>query len=316
MSDSTPRVSVVVPCFNYGHLLAETLTDLQSQSFQNWECIIVDDGSTDNTAEVEIDFSNKDSRFKYCYQKNAGLSAARNTGIKNAEGEFIQLLDADDLLAKYKFKIQLAIFAEFDSIDIVYSEVRYFYSETPQLLRFSMEGEDKPWMLGVDSSNQIELKELLIRRNLGAVNSPLTRKTVFDRVGLFNTNLKSVEDWEFWFRCAFKNIQFKFHSSEGAFALVRLHSNSMSRSIKGMMEASTIARLTLGTLITQEVSNDIRERWLKINNNELAYLHKQLFELYKQENQKSNASKHLFAFSRIKNEYKYFLKERLKLIFS
>jgi glycosyltransferase involved in cell wall biosynthesis len=315
MADSKPRISVVVPCFNYGHLLAETLSNLQSQSFENWECIIVDDGSTDNTSEVATKFVNKDSRYIYFHQKNSGLSAARNSGIKNAQGEFIQLLDADDLISSDKFKLQLAVFDQFEKLDLVYSEVRYFHSESPGILRYTMEGEDKPWMLGKDSSNQQELKESLIRINIGAVNGPLIRKTVFNKVGFFNVKLKSVEDWEFWCRCAYENIQFKFYPHEGAYAIVRLHSNSMSRSKKGMMEAASIVRITLDTLIRKDIRFENKDYWLKINTDELAFLHKQLFGLYKNERDKPNASRHLLSFSKIKNDYRFFVKERLKLIF-
>ena len=82
-------VSVVVPAYNYGHFLGETLSDLQKQTYEHWECIIVDDGSTDNTRDVAKEWCLKDKRYRYIFQKNAGLSAARNTGIKNCIGTFI-----------------------------------------------------------------------------------------------------------------------------------------------------------------------------------------------------------------------------------
>ncbi|MEX1190205.1 MAG: glycosyltransferase [Bacteroidia bacterium] len=316
MSDSTLRITVVVPCYNYGHLLGETLTNLLSQSFTNWECVIVDDGSKDNTKAIADEFAKRDSRFRYIFQENAGLSAARNTGIKHAKAEFIQLLDADDLLSSGKFSRQLTIFDSKPNLDVVYSEVRYFYSEKPEELHFTMEGENKPWMNGNDSSNQQALKESLIKINLCAVNGPLIRKSVFDRIGNFNTKLRSVEDWEFWCRCAFQEIRFMFHNDSDSHALVRLHSNSMSRSVKGMMEAASIARLTINNLILEDSQFTNMEFWRKENMNELAFLHKSLFELYKKEGNKQKASTHLFSFSKIKEDYRYFIKERLKLLIS
>lgn len=309
-----PRISVVVPCYNYGHLLHETLENLLLQTFSNWECIIVDDGSTDNTAEVARKVVEKDPRFKYVYQANSGLSAARNTGISKSDGEFIQLLDADDLLKKMKFERELSLFDENPNIEIVYSEVRYFHSNEPQTLRYSMFGENKPWMSMVDSANQQLLKETLIKVNIAAVNCFLIKKSVFNTIGQFNTQLKSVEDWEFWCRCAFKNVVFKSHSDEDSFALVRLHDNSMSRSPKGMMGAATIARLTINNLIEEDLTLEGQQSLLKENLNELAFLHKSLYELFKEEGDKAQATYHLIKYASIKKEYKYLLRERLKLL--
>lgn len=309
-----PRVSVIVPCYNYGHLLSETLENLLQQSYSSWECIIVDDGSTDNTSEVANNFTAKDSRYNYVYQNNAGLSAARNTGISRAKGEFIQFLDADDLLSPNKFFCQLSIFDLEAGLDIVYSEVRYFHSKSPDTLRYTMEGDDKAWMKGIDSSEQQTLKEILVKENIAAVNCFLIKKTVFDKIGNFNTELKSVEDWEFWFRSAFQGIKFKFHNDPDSYALVRLHDNSMSRSPKGMMSAASIARLTLEKLIKNDKQLG-RKKLLETQNlNELAYLHHSLYKIYKEEGDKKKASYHLFNYSKLKNEYKFLIKERIRLL--
>ena len=86
----------------------EALESVLEQSYLNWECIIVNDGSTDNTDIVASNWLQKDQRFRYIYQKNAGLSCARNTGIKNANGEFILPLDADEV--KFLTNIWLKLF--------------------------------------------------------------------------------------------------------------------------------------------------------------------------------------------------------------
>ena len=133
-----PLVSIIVPCYNYGHLLNETLNNILEQSYENWECIIVDDGSTDNTSNVAKEFVNNNKQFRYVFQKNAGLSAARNTGLQHSKGSFIQLLDADDFIESNKLHSQVNVFIEEPTSDIVYSEVRYFSSEQQTLRRFSM----------------------------------------------------------------------------------------------------------------------------------------------------------------------------------
>lgn len=91
-----PRFSVIIPTYNRGHMITETLTSVQQQSFKDWECILVDDGSTDNTKEVVATVAACDKRIKYVYQENAERSVARNNGIRHASGEYICFLDSDD----------------------------------------------------------------------------------------------------------------------------------------------------------------------------------------------------------------------------
>lgn len=90
------KFSIIIPSFNRAFLIAETLRSIESQSYSNWECIVVDDGSTDNTREVVQNLSKKDARIHYIYQKNAERSAARNNGMRNATGRYICFLDSDD----------------------------------------------------------------------------------------------------------------------------------------------------------------------------------------------------------------------------
>ena len=91
-----PFFSIIIPSFNRANLIEKTVESVQKQSFTNWECLVVDDGSTDNTKNVVESISKRDSRIKYIYQENAERSAARNFGIKFARGEFICFLDSDD----------------------------------------------------------------------------------------------------------------------------------------------------------------------------------------------------------------------------
>jgi glycosyltransferase involved in cell wall biosynthesis len=91
-----PFFSIIIPTYNRAHLIAETIASVQTQTFENWECIVVDDGSTDHTKELISQISQKDERIRYVYQKNAERSAARNNGIHHAKGEYVCFLDSDD----------------------------------------------------------------------------------------------------------------------------------------------------------------------------------------------------------------------------
>ena len=318
-----PLVSIIVPCYNYGHLLSETLHNILEQSYENWECIIVDDGSTDNTSSIAKEFVDNHKQFRYVFQINAGLSAARNTGLQHSKGVFIQLLDADDFIESNKLLFQINVFVEHPNTEIVYSEVRYFSSEHKSLRRFSMNEIDNPWMPKVDSINQQLLMSTLIDLNICVVNAPLIRKSVFDRIGLFNTKLIAVEDWEFWCRCAFQKINFRFDNSLGSMALVRFHEGSMSKNIKRMYEAASVARVTLEHLIQKMNEQEDKSIFYKRNRQERTYIHKSLFEIYSAEKDFKNALKHLFHFGVISKQIRFVFKEafhifkmRLHLAFS
>jgi glycosyltransferase involved in cell wall biosynthesis len=97
-------VSIIIPCYNQDEYVGEALQSVLEQTFSNWECIIVDDGSTDNSAKIIAGYLAKDFRFTYVYKKNRGVSSARNFGIETAKGQFIQFLDADDVLDSKKIQ--------------------------------------------------------------------------------------------------------------------------------------------------------------------------------------------------------------------
>lgn len=103
----TPLVSIIVPCYNQAQYLDEALQSVLNQSYFNWECFIVNDGSPDNTEEVVKHWVEKDGRFKYLFQENRGLSSARNYGLNNVTGDWIQFLDSDDILDNRKLELSL-----------------------------------------------------------------------------------------------------------------------------------------------------------------------------------------------------------------
>lgn len=110
-----PLVSIIIPCYNQAHFLDEALQSVFDQTYANWECIIVNDGSTDNTKEIAKKWDERDSRFFYSYQENGGLSSARNTGLNIANGDYIQFLDADDCLHHFKFQESLELVKQYNA---------------------------------------------------------------------------------------------------------------------------------------------------------------------------------------------------------
>ena len=220
-------VSVIIPCFNHARHLSETLESLLSQDHANWEGLIVDDGSTDNSGEVAGQYAKKDSRFKYIYQHNQGLPSARNNGIKQAQGDFIQFLDADDLITPDKLSAQLHTFESNPTLDIVYS--RY--------VCFSDQERNKTWTYSrvlingnpvLDFAAQWE-KELSI-----PIHCFLYRKGCFDKWGLFDERfIFGKEDWDLHLRFAAGKAQFGF--ADGPAAKYRVSNESMVRKDPGKM---------------------------------------------------------------------------------
>lgn len=233
-----PLVSVIVPAYNYGRFISQALDSVLAQTFTDWECLIVDDGSTDDTCRVVHPYVAGTDRFRYLHQQNAGPAAARNTGINNSRGKYIQFLDADDLIQPDKLNRQVDFLQRNPHVDIVYSEMRYFRDEAPGQFFYSMSDPDLPWLPRVSGSGNDVLLPLL-KSNIVVSNSPLMCASVIRVVGLFHEKLQAQEDWHYWLRCALRNRYFAFQDFENAFALVRLHPSSASQSGRRRITAST-----------------------------------------------------------------------------
>lgn len=224
-------VSVIVPCYNQVEFLTEALDSVLAQTYQNWECIIINDGSTDNTQEVALQYCKKDSRFKYIEKKNGGLSSARNAGLKMAKGEFIQLLDCDDIIQFEKLNKHTEILINNKQIDLVYSDLRYFQSSNPNIYYKSFHLTNEDWLPKLSGKEEIILSRLIMG-NIMACNCPLFRQSCLKKTGYFNEILFNHEDYEFWNRFALAGFYFHYDDQHNTNALVRLHNKSMSRNSK------------------------------------------------------------------------------------
>ena len=236
-----PLVSVIVPTYNYGRFIGETLECLLAQTYANWECIVVDDGSTDDTAERVARFIERDARFKFVRQENALQAAAKNNGLRNSTGEYIQFLDADDLIEPQKFEKQVEYLEAHPEVDIVYGSMRYFKTEAPDEKLYWVWGENKPWMPETCGSGK-EVLTALVRQNIMVINSPLIRRRVVDAVGMFDDRLPPAEDWDYWLRCAAAGMRFQFADLPGTLALVRWHSSSSSYDRRKMYSSMMLSR--------------------------------------------------------------------------
>jgi glycosyltransferase involved in cell wall biosynthesis len=179
VNDPGSLISIVVPAYNKGLYIAETLDCLLAQLYSSWECIIVNDGSTDNTQGIIDEYLKKDNRFRNITIPNSGVSRARNTGIREAKGEYILPLDADDLLEKTHLKKVMEVFKQNGAVRLVYTGVRQFGEENRL---FELGPFDYPTLLW---NNML--------------HGTVYKKADFERTGGYRENMvHGLEDWDFW----------------------------------------------------------------------------------------------------------------------
>lgn len=242
-----PLVSVIVPAYNYARFIGEAIGSLQAQTYQHWECIIVDDGSTDSTREVVAELAAADTRVKYFHQANQGQSAARNTGIRECVGDYIQFLDADDLVEPRKLERQVALLEARREVDIVYGGCRYFSITPADPLEAT--GAELSSLPGV--SGQLEVLEALLRTNIMPINAALVRRRLITAVGFFDETLPQsrAEDWDYWLRCALAGAHFYHVNEPGTLASVRSHSGSSNSARAPMYRGMLLVRSKLNLML-------------------------------------------------------------------
>lgn len=242
-----PSVSIIIPCYNYGHYLSEALESLIKQIYSDWECLIIDDGSTDNTKFIGGIYSENDKRIRYFYQKNHGLSSARNLGLRLAKGDFIQFLDADDMIEPGKIKVQVEYLESHPEVDIVYGETLFFEDNKSKKNNKKIKYSSKCYPNRTSGSGEVLVLSFL-KGNFITVNSALIRSSLIDDIGYFNESLSAFEDWEFWLRSAIGNKFFQFLEPKRKnydYCLVREHPSSMSKDRSLMIRSGLSLRRSL-----------------------------------------------------------------------
>lgn len=221
---ANPKVSVIIPAYNMEGYICDTLRSLTSQTFQDFEALIIDDGSADRTGELVTTFIQKDSRFRLLRKVNGGLSSARNFGIHHAKGEYIALLDGDDLYLPNKLATHLEILDRNPSVGVVYSASQALRDDgTPTWLTIS----GKPLYPN-------SLRSLLCKNFVGHGSNGIFRKEIIAEIGDFDESLKSVEDLDFWLRLA--ETRWTFHRVPSVQCYYRVRPAGLSFNIDRMQE--------------------------------------------------------------------------------
>lgn len=181
-------VSVVIPTYNLARFLPEAVASARAQGWPDLEIIVVDDGSTDNTPEV-LESLSAEGSLRWFRQENAGASAARNRGIREARKSWVAFLDADD------FWLAGKLAAQFEALE---GKPSAAFSYTDERLRF----EDGTEADRASRATAAPLLPQMLVGNIFATPTTLVRRECFDTVGLFDTRLRTGEDWDMWMRLA------------------------------------------------------------------------------------------------------------------
>lgn len=214
MQEISPKVSIVVPCYNQAHFLEECLLSVLKQSYDNWECIIVNDGSPDNTKEVAEQFTKKDKRFIHHYQENGGLASARNAGIKAAKGKYILPLDSDNKIRPDYVSESIKIMENDSAVDIVYSNRQKFGKQN--------------YLVHVAD---FYFPEICTGNYIDAC--ACYRKSIWEKLYGYDENMPIMgyEDWDFWLRSAINNAVF-FHLDQTGFDYRVRNDSMLTNSVK------------------------------------------------------------------------------------
>jgi glycosyltransferase involved in cell wall biosynthesis len=290
MNAMPPLVSIIVPAYNYAGYIGEAVESAQRQTHSHIEIIVVDDGSTDNTADVVGALVKQDARVRYIHQRNQGLSAARNTGMQHAKGEYVVFLDADDVMHLEKIQAHLEHFAQTPDTDISYGRSRYFLSGKPEKTFASFDLDNNDWMPCVSGTAATVMPALVVN-NIMPVCSAMLRRSIVERVGDFDTTLKSLEDWDYWLRAAAAQCMFGFSDDARLATYIRVHDTSMSKNALRMLMTQYRLRLDniprcLSSMLDRAAANTMlkdnskrRLRCLSTIAAETGILHREFWQL-------------------------------------
>ena len=216
----TPKISVVIPAYNSEKCIRETLESVLNQTLSPHEIIVVDDGSKDNTVDVVKSFGD---RIRYIRQDNQGIATARNTGIHSATGDWIALLDHDDLWLPAKLEKQAKVVTENPDLICVYTTFAYLH----------VDGS----LVEVPTFQAKNLWPALRYRTPILPSTAIVKRSALIAVGGFQKQLSCIDDWNMWFRLVARYSANSFREISERLTLYRWWENNESKNFMPMMEA-------------------------------------------------------------------------------
>lgn len=243
---STPLVSIIIPLYNREELVAETLQSLINQTYENWEALVVDDGSTDNSLQVVEQWSKEDKRIKVYkrHTKPKGASTCRNIGLAHASGAYIIFLDSDDLLATKCLSARVKHMQENPDLDFAASYSEFFY-QTPG---------DYGVLWNIKNTTDTLLRFLQLDAPWGINSVIWTKQAITDLKG-FDENCLSFQDWEIHVRALIQNYKHTQKAQLDCFCRTAIKHGSIGKNSQHIKHLNSHARL-------------FQKIWLQLHKNE------------------------------------------------
>jgi glycosyltransferase involved in cell wall biosynthesis len=274
---SSPIISVITPAYNADQFIAETIESVLAQTFSNWEMLIVDDGSVDDTATIIKKYANIDKRIKYLHQTNSKQGKARNLAIQHAKGEYLAFIDADDLWHPQKLEKQMEVFEANPNVDLIFTNGLVFKDNKDNVINtFSHPGGEL-------------LDQYIYPKMLNGYTFPnlsvITKKEKIIKLGGFCEDLRvqNCEDYQMWLRLVDdRNVvycidellfYYRLHDSQ----VTANDSFAFSKSIWGVFLADLKRARNKNTILLKRVNRKLVHEISRIDKNQL----KNILKLYK-----------------------------------
>lgn len=252
-----PKVSVIIPTYNRAELLAEAISSVFIQTFQDFEIIVADGDSTDNTKEVVFNFGPK---VKYFNEKHTGLPASgRNLGLRNASGDYIAFLDSDDIWLPEKLEKQSLYIQKHPQYPIVYSNA----------WKTDISGKRKHLFAEPELFKEGTIFRDLLKINFVPLLTVLMKREVLQKTGFFREDPSILEDYEYWLRAA---LQFEFGFINEPLAVYRDHDEGISRQRNyGEFKQNILALFLKGSQTPKNYKDDIIDSFYESYLNSAVY---------------------------------------------
>lgn len=249
-------ISVIMPTYNRAYVLNNAIDSVLGQTYDDWELIVVDDCSSDDTGNVVRKYMQRDSRIKYIRQeKNKGANACRNFGIKSAKGEYIALLDSDNVWYAHKLEKQIELLRNADDdIAVVYCREK------------KVDGENES-NFPIDNFEAEDIKEILCQRNVIDSSTALIKKECFYKIGFFDETLPRLQEWEFFIRLLVVH-NYKALFINEILNVSYIQNDSISKNSEKYFTATTELMKRYPEYFEKSIAFQERVMWEMLNNSE------------------------------------------------
>jgi Glycosyl transferase family 2 len=194
--DEAPRFSVLLPCFNHGRFLSQALDSLLAQHHQYWEAIVVDDGSTDETPQICVDYSGRDNRIRFVRQPNGGIAAALNAGLREARYDWLMWLSADDLMRPDRMTVAANWIHKYPNIGLFHSDYGLLHEATNRIRACAHDAPD--WLPTLPHWQSLAM----LHSNLISGITAVFHRRLATALGGFDETLRYAQDYQFWLKAS------------------------------------------------------------------------------------------------------------------